>query len=354
MLTVDILKIANLEGMDNLEKLQLDNNTIEKIENLGHLTKLKWLDLSFNCITHIDGLANLVNLTDLTLSNNRLKSLSNLVPLQKLVFLSLNNNKLESMGQMLSSIKDLKCLQVLNCSGNPFARAHPNYANFCVYHLKATLRYIDSKYIDQEMLKASSQDDKYSLEEMVKEEEGGKKADSLNVQEYEELKLMIIYKYDENILKDSKDFMVLLSNEKLFESSKNMLKDTIRQYCAALLMEVKILINDRKSDIEDFNQTMKILEGKSEEQTLALIAEYMKKKKKAKLAWEDKKPDWRKQVTELVDFINQQLDRKMMIVENDLSEAEKVEACHFRVSSISIRSKSRRATQKFQNPPQTT
>lgn len=42
VLTSDILKIQNLDGFDRLEKLQLDNNTIEKIENLEHLSQLKW------------------------------------------------------------------------------------------------------------------------------------------------------------------------------------------------------------------------------------------------------------------------------------------------------------------------
>jgi Leucine-rich repeat (LRR) protein len=32
-----LAKIQNLRGLDNLTKLQLDNNQITKIENLGHL-----------------------------------------------------------------------------------------------------------------------------------------------------------------------------------------------------------------------------------------------------------------------------------------------------------------------------
>lgn len=36
----NILRIENLQGLDNLVKLQLDNNIIQKIENLDHLVRL--------------------------------------------------------------------------------------------------------------------------------------------------------------------------------------------------------------------------------------------------------------------------------------------------------------------------
>jgi hypothetical protein len=36
-----IAMIDNLNGLDNLTKLQLDNNQITKIENIGHLVRLK-------------------------------------------------------------------------------------------------------------------------------------------------------------------------------------------------------------------------------------------------------------------------------------------------------------------------
>ena len=47
---IDIVEIDNLTGMEDLIKLQLDNNIITEIAGLESLTKLKWLDLSFNMI----------------------------------------------------------------------------------------------------------------------------------------------------------------------------------------------------------------------------------------------------------------------------------------------------------------
>lgn len=36
----NILKVENLAGLDNLVKLQLDNNVVQKIENLDHLVSV--------------------------------------------------------------------------------------------------------------------------------------------------------------------------------------------------------------------------------------------------------------------------------------------------------------------------
>lgn len=67
-----IIRISNLQGFENLTKLQLDNNMIEKIENLDHLVNLTWLDLSFNKITKIENLEKLTNLKDLSLFHNQI------------------------------------------------------------------------------------------------------------------------------------------------------------------------------------------------------------------------------------------------------------------------------------------
>lgn len=84
----NILKIQNLQGLYQLEKLYLDNNQITDIEGLDHLEKLRWLDLSFNCIESIKNLDKLKQLTDLSLYSNDIKKVENLKELQKLDVLS--------------------------------------------------------------------------------------------------------------------------------------------------------------------------------------------------------------------------------------------------------------------------
>ncbi len=70
----NVLKLDNLHGLQNLVKLQLDNNIISSIENIAHLTSLEWLDLSFNNITKIEGLDTLTRITDLSLFNNQVET----------------------------------------------------------------------------------------------------------------------------------------------------------------------------------------------------------------------------------------------------------------------------------------
>jgi Leucine-rich repeat (LRR) protein len=76
--SVDIVEIDNLRGLENLTKLQLDNNIIVKIQNLDNLVNLQWLDLSFNLITEIEGLDRCWQLTDLSLYKNKIKNLGGL------------------------------------------------------------------------------------------------------------------------------------------------------------------------------------------------------------------------------------------------------------------------------------
>ena len=58
----NIIHIANLNGLEKLEKLQLDNNIIYEIRNMDMLVNLKWLDLSFNLIKKVEGLDKLTKL----------------------------------------------------------------------------------------------------------------------------------------------------------------------------------------------------------------------------------------------------------------------------------------------------
>eukprot|EP00775_Hariotina_reticulata_P009125 gene9125-9294_t len=136
--------ITNLSGLDNLVKLQLDNNQITKIENLNHLTNLTWLDLSFNKITVIEGLDSLVNLQDLSLFSNQISTLQGLTSLKDLNVLSLGNNQLSSLTSV-STLVPFTRLHLLNLAGNPLAK-EPDYKSYVLSHLKH-LSYLDYRLV---------------------------------------------------------------------------------------------------------------------------------------------------------------------------------------------------------------
>ena len=60
--------IEGLEGLNQVEALNLRQNLIKRIENLSHLTTLKHLDLYDNHLEKIEGLEQLTQLTHLDIS----------------------------------------------------------------------------------------------------------------------------------------------------------------------------------------------------------------------------------------------------------------------------------------------
>ncbi|NWT24171.1 DRC3 protein, partial [Cardinalis cardinalis] len=140
----NILQIANLWPLENLTKLQLDNNVIEKIEGLESLVHLVWLDLSFNNIEVIEGLDTLVKLQDLSLHNNRISTIEHMDTLQELQIFSIGKNNLTFLEDVIY-LRRLKSLQTLNLSGNPFC-SEEHYRLFVVAHLPS-LVYLDFKLV---------------------------------------------------------------------------------------------------------------------------------------------------------------------------------------------------------------
>ncbi|NXQ71612.1 DRC3 protein, partial [Quiscalus mexicanus] len=140
----NILQIANLWPLENLTKLQLDNNVIEKIEGLESLVHLVWLDLSFNNIEVIEGLDTLVKLQDLSLYNNRISTIEHMDTLQELQIFSIGKNNLTFLEDVIY-LRRLKSLQTLNLSGNPFC-SEEHYRLFVVAHLPS-LVYLDFKLV---------------------------------------------------------------------------------------------------------------------------------------------------------------------------------------------------------------
>ena len=141
---IDIVEISHLEGLDRLQKLQLDNNQIKKIENLGHLTNLEWLDLSFNRITKIEGLDELIQLTDLSLYCNKITTLEGMDNLHNLNFLSIGKNDIVQADSVTGYLPKFKNLQVLIVKDNPFLKD----LNEKFFKELKNLKYLDYSIVD--------------------------------------------------------------------------------------------------------------------------------------------------------------------------------------------------------------
>lgn len=262
-----------------------------------------------------------MNLTDLTLSNNAIVTLENVGELKELVFLSVNNNRLSNLGDTIRNIKSLPKLQVLNLVGNKFDQK--NYHEFLIFHLKDTLKYIDSKFIDSNMITvAGSHEDRYKLPELdEKPDDSNKKKDELAIKEYEDLKLTLLYKYDEKLLESNAELGVYLENEKIFEASRTQFREVMKTRCAALLSALKIKIDDKNAKIQLYLKMRKYNEERAEKDILALLEDYFKRKKKAKLIWEDDKrkslSEREAAVNDLLRWMNTDLDRMLMTVETN-------------------------------------
>ena len=109
-----IKKIKGLGKLINLEKLELDENQIEEIENLGNLKKLKWFSLAENNITEIKGLEANINLELLALPGNNIKEIKGLTCLTKLKELYLSENTISEIG----GLENLPELRILDLSKN--------------------------------------------------------------------------------------------------------------------------------------------------------------------------------------------------------------------------------------------
>lgn len=223
---------------------------------------------------------------------------------------------------MLKHLKQMRRLQVLNCAGNLFLKEQSNYEDYVIFHLR-DLKYINSKYIDSTMTKdVYNNEEKYKLEDL--EEKGDdlqKKKDDLNPKEYQELNMMILFKYDENVLKESKELQIILANDRFFETSKNTFKEAVRNQCGNTLNELKLKYSEREVFVKDYNKTLNHLQSVARQKTLALVQDYLDRKEVVKLAWEDKKPGWNDMIGKLLKYIQVDLDRSKMVIETDFMKA---------------------------------
>ncbi len=108
-----ITKISNLDDKKDLLSIRLRGNKINKIEGIDNNKLLKGINLRNNNLTQIENLNNQKELMFLDVGYNNITQISSLDNLNKLIYLNLNDNdNLES----LEGIKNLQNLIILDIS----------------------------------------------------------------------------------------------------------------------------------------------------------------------------------------------------------------------------------------------
>ena len=106
--------VAGLEMAQNLEYLDLSNNTIRNLEPLAYMMKLQEINLQHNALTGLNALGGLTNLQKLNVAYNSLTSLAPLATCTRLNYLDAANNEIIS----LSGVDNLQKLTFLNVNTN--------------------------------------------------------------------------------------------------------------------------------------------------------------------------------------------------------------------------------------------
>ena len=116
-LTLSDCGLSTISGLDkaqNLEYLDLSNNTIRNLEALAHMMNLKEIVLNHNALTGLNALSVLPNLEKLDVSYNSLTSIAPLATCTKLTDLDVSQNELSE----LAAINNLPALRYLSANGN--------------------------------------------------------------------------------------------------------------------------------------------------------------------------------------------------------------------------------------------
>jgi internalin A len=109
-----IKSLNGLQGLTNLETLDLGGNAIESIDALKGLNSLRVLRLQGNEISDLSALSGLSSLSDLSVGSNKLTDVKALAKVETLEYLNLSSNALES----LEGLESLPKLRVLNFGFN--------------------------------------------------------------------------------------------------------------------------------------------------------------------------------------------------------------------------------------------
>ncbi|CAD8181051.1 unnamed protein product [Paramecium pentaurelia] len=305
----NIWKIENLQGLERLEKLQLDNNIIQKIENLDHLVNLHWLDLSFNLIKEIEGLDKLVNLKDLSMFNNQLTSVGGLDNCKSLNVLSIGNNKIPSfeiVTQYFSKGKGMKFknLQVLNVAGNPFTK-EPDYKNHIINSLP-NLRYLDYSFIDEaQRNQIRESDEKFrtdaiTQEDFLKQMQNQEQEEKNNNDELfkrKSARMDLVEKLSDELIQDEE--LEKVKTMKGVEEEINKFQEKIKETVENLQKNVIQKNTAKLQSIEKFEQAVRAREIKSENETILTIKKFEHQKKLAFRAKERNEEGWKQKLEDL-------------------------------------------------------
>ena len=110
----ELSTISGLENAQNLEYVDLSNNTIRNLEPLSYLMNLREINLQHNALTGLNALSGLTNLEKLDVSYNSLTSIAPIVTCTRLISLNANHNELSTLG----SIDNLPALNYLAVNNN--------------------------------------------------------------------------------------------------------------------------------------------------------------------------------------------------------------------------------------------
>lgn len=318
----NIMDISNLKGMENLKKLQLDNNIIYKIQNLDHLVNLEWLDLSFNQIERIEGLDSLTKLTDLSLYNNHIQYVGGLEKLLELNVLSLGKNKIKSYEGVITYLREIpNKLEVLTLEGNPCTTKDIEYLWYVIAYL-SNLKYLDYHVIKQEDRDRAIEKHREDIVERDNQKETDKKIVQTPLMDKDKFSLLeeahIACTVDifHKILQDDENntkLKVLPNYQDLMTKIDEDIKDATSHFQSLMLK----LHHDKKETIKYCTEIMKNAELDAEKESIRLINEY-----KSKYKAESLKIDPNSVTDQELDKFESEMHKEVDILEDKLTSVE--------------------------------
>jgi Leucine-rich repeat (LRR) protein len=162
-----IRNLSVIGDMQELEELYLNNNVVTDLTSLSSLTKLRMLDVSYNSLKSVDPIRSITALTYLNFSHNEVSDVRMLTSLVALIELNASYNALTDV----TAISSCTALEVLNISNNTVADisglntlikinnldfSYNQVKKLPVFDKSCPLVYIDGSYNQIEDLKSLS------------------------------------------------------------------------------------------------------------------------------------------------------------------------------------------------------